>query len=91
MGHPHEIKKIKPATGSKTSVAAGESYDGVRYDRLPKYEQSKRDSSILKAMGPLSALALPGFAIAKASAAFANRKDIIYRQGKTPTKRGTGK
>lgn len=85
------LKELPNQTGPKQSVGYGESYDGVAYDRLPKFEQAKRDAAITKAMGPFLPLAIPGLAIAKAAAAVSDRKNIIYRQGKTPTKRQTGK
>jgi len=87
------LKQAKKPTGPKTSVGPGESYAGVEYSRLPKFEREKRKEQefaapyglAMRAVLPLvEALTAPFDAIG-------GRKNIIYRQGKTPTKRQTGK
>ena len=87
------VKETSKPTGPKTSVGPGESYSGVEYSRLPKFEREKRKEQefaapyglAMRAVFPLvEALTAPFDAIG-------GRKNIIYRQGKTPTKRQTGK
>lgn len=85
--------KYKKPTGSKKSVGPNESYSGVSMERLPKFEREKRMQQEFAApYAPLARLVYPLVAgLNAASDALGGRKNIIYRQGKTPTKRQTGK
>lgn len=83
----------KKSTGSKQSVGPGESYAGVSYERLPKFEREKRKQEEFAAPYGLAMRAVVPLvdALSAPYDALGGRKNIIYRQGKTPTKRGTGK
>jgi len=78
----------KSKSSTKYKVGPGESYSGVRWDMLPQAERDKRKESIPIA-GPIAGAALDVLSVPFNLAG--GRKNIIYRQGKTPTKRETGK
>lgn len=80
---------VKPTPpGRKLYVGANQNYDGVQWENAPKYEREQRK----KQLGPVGAAVGTFLDVLTVPWEIAgSRKNIIYRQGKTPTKRQTGK
>jgi len=87
-GNSNYKPTAKSKSSTKYSVGPGESYDGVRWEMAPKTEREQRK----KNLGPIGSIF--GTALDVPTALWelsGSRKNIIYRQGKTPTKRQSGK
>lgn len=78
----------RKSTGRKLYVGPNEDYTGVQWENAPKYEREQRK----KALGPVGAAVGTFLDVLTVPWELAgSRKNIIYRQGKTPAKRQTGK
>ena len=78
----------KQKYGRKLTVGPNESYVGVAWEQAPKYEREQRKKELFPvgaAVGTFLDVLTRPWELA------GSRKNIIYRQGKTPTKRQTGK